>query len=47
VILKALADKLPGVEHWYLLTARESDASSFYERNGFRPAGRLAAFVRP
>lgn len=45
-LLKALADRLPSVEHWYLLTARDSDAAAFYTRNGFRPAGRMAVFVR-
>lgn len=46
-LLEALADQLGEVRHWYLLTARDSDASAFYERNGFRPAGRLGVFVRP
>ncbi|MEV0136433.1 GNAT family N-acetyltransferase [Dactylosporangium sp. NPDC050688] len=45
-LLEALADRLPGVHHWYLLTARDSDASVFYQKNGFRPAGRMAVFVR-
>jgi hypothetical protein len=43
----ALTDHLTHVRHWYLLTARDSDASAFYERNDFRPAGRLGVFVRP
>lgn len=46
-LLEALADHLGHVRHWYLLTARDSDASAFYERNGFRPAGRMGVFVRP
>lgn len=47
VLLAGLTDRLPGVEHWYLLTARESPAADFYQRHGFRPAGRLGVFVRP
>ncbi|MCD9197742.1 GNAT family N-acetyltransferase [Aeromicrobium wangtongii] len=46
-LLQALADQLGDVRHWYLLTARDGDASAFYERNGFRPAGRMGVFVRP
>lgn len=46
-LLEALTDRMPDVRHWYLLTARDSDASMFYETNGFRPAGRMAVFVRP
>ena len=46
-LLDALAEHLGDVRHWYLLTARDSDASAFYERNGFRPAGRMGVFVRP
>ncbi|WP_110239010.1 GNAT family N-acetyltransferase [Nocardioides gilvus] len=46
-LLEALAEQLGAVQHWYLLTARDSDASAFYERNGFRPAGRMGVFVRP
>ena len=46
-LLEALAERLGEVRHWYLLTARDSDASAFYERNGFRPAGRMGVFVRP
>ena len=46
-LLEALADQMPDVHHWYLLTARDSSASAFYEKNGFRPAGRIAVFVRP
>lgn len=46
-LLEALTDHLGHVRHWYLLTARDSDASAFYERNGFRPAGRMDVFVRP
>lgn len=45
-LLVALTDHLEHVRHWYLLTARDSDASAFYERNGFRP-GRKGVFVRP
>lgn len=46
-LLEALADQLGQVRHWYLLTARDSDASAFYESNGFRPAGRMGVFIRP
>ncbi len=47
LLLEALTDRHRGVRHWYLLTARESNASAFYEKNGFRPAGRMGVFVRP
>lgn len=46
-LLTGLAERLGDVRHWYLLTARDSDASGFYEKNGFRPAGRMSVFVRP
>jgi aminoglycoside 6'-N-acetyltransferase I len=46
-LLEALADRMPGVRHWYLLTAGDSDASAFYEKNGFRPARRMGVLVRP
>jgi aminoglycoside 6'-N-acetyltransferase I len=46
-LLEALSDRLRDVHHWYLMTARNSDASAFYEKNGFRPAGRMGVFVRP
>lgn len=46
-LLASLTQALAHVRHWYLLTARESAASAFYERQGFRPAGRLGVFVRP
>lgn len=46
-LLQALAERLGEVRHWYLLTARDSDASAFYQRNGFRPAGRMGVYVRP
>jgi GNAT superfamily N-acetyltransferase len=46
-LLEALADRMPGVRQWYLLTLRDSDASEFYEKNGFAPAGRMGVFVRP
>lgn len=46
-LLDALAEGLGDVRHWYLLTARDSSASAFYEKNGFRPAGRMGVFVRP
>ena len=46
LLLEALADRLEA-RHWYLLTARQSNASAFYEKNGFRPAGRMGVFVRP
>lgn len=43
---EALTNRLQ-TRHWYLLTARQSTASAFYEKNGFRPAGRMGVFVRP
>lgn len=46
-LLEALRGHLPDVRRWYLLTARDSAASTFYERNGFRPAGRVGVFVWP
>lgn len=46
-LLEALADRLDQALNWYLLTARDSDAAAFYEKNGFRPAGRMGVFVRP
>lgn len=46
-LLEALTTRLGDVQHWYLLTARDSDASAFYEKHGFRPAGRMGVFVRP
>ncbi|GIE97579.1 GNAT family N-acetyltransferase [Paractinoplanes rishiriensis] len=46
-LLDGLAARLPGVRQWYLLTARDSGAAAFYERNGFRPAQRIGVFVRP
>lgn len=46
-LLTSLTQSLAHVRHWYLLTARESAASAFYEGHGFRPAGRLGLFVRP
>lgn len=46
-LLEALTDQLHNVRHWYLLTARDSQAAAFYEKNGFRPAGRMGVFVRP
>lgn len=45
-LLNALGERLGQVSHWYLLTARDSNASAFYESNGFRPAGRMGVFVR-
>lgn len=47
LLLDALTERLQHVRGWYLLTARESSASRFYEKNGFRPAGRMGVFVRP
>ncbi|MCL3837056.1 GNAT family N-acetyltransferase [Aeromicrobium duanguangcaii] len=47
LLLEALTAQLPDVRHWYLLTARDSVASAFYEKNGFRAAGRMGVFVRP
>lgn len=46
-LLHALQQRIPEVTHWYLLTARDGDAAAFYQRNGFRPAGRIGVFVRP
>jgi aminoglycoside 6'-N-acetyltransferase I len=46
-LLEALRVRLPEVRNWYLLTARDSDASKFYEKNGFRLARRMAVFVQP
>ena len=46
-LLQGLGKLLPEVAHWYLLTAHNSDAASFYQKNGFRPAGRMGVFVRP
>jgi len=46
-LLESLAQRLGGVRQWYLLTAADSNASRFYEANGFRPAGRIGVFVRP
>lgn len=46
-LLDALAEALPSVDHWYLLTARDSAAAAFYETRGFRPARRQGVFVRP
>ena len=45
-MLDALDQRLE-VASWYLLTARESPAAAFYESHGFRPAGRMAVWVRP
>jgi GNAT superfamily N-acetyltransferase len=46
-LLAALADRMPDVTHWHLLTARDSPAAAFYVKHGFRPAGRTGVFVRP
>jgi GNAT superfamily N-acetyltransferase len=46
-LLTSLTQTLAHVRHWYLLTARDSAASAFYGKHGFRPAGRLGVFVRP
>ena len=46
-LLEALSERLRGVRHWYLMTARDSGASAFYEKHGFRPAARMGVFVRP
>lgn len=45
-MLDALDQRLE-VASWYLLTARESPAATFYESRGFRPARRNAVWVRP
>lgn len=46
-LLDALRSRIPDVRHWYLLTARDSDAARFYEKNGFRPAQRVGVLVHP
>lgn len=46
-LLHALEQRIPEVTHWYLLTARDGGAAAFYQRHRFRPAGRMAVFVRP
>lgn len=46
-LLTALAERMPEVAHWHLLTARDSPAADFYVRHGFRAAGRMGVFVRP
>ncbi|MFE5307092.1 GNAT family N-acetyltransferase [Isoptericola sp. NPDC056605] len=46
-LLAALEDRLPDVEHWYLLTMRDGPAAAFYEAHGFRPAQRIGVYVRP
>lgn len=46
-LVGALDRHLPEVDRWYLLTARDSAASTFYEGLGYRPAPRLGVFVRP
>lgn len=45
-LLMALAERLPDVEHWYLLTARDSAPAAFYEANSFRPIDTMRVFVR-
>lgn len=46
-LLEALEGRLGARRQWYLLTARDSDASAFYESRGFRPADLMGVFVRP
>lgn len=46
-LLAALRERLPDVEHWYLLTLRDGAAAAFYEAHGFRPASRVGVYVRP
>ena len=46
-LVDALTKRLGDGRHWYLLTARYSDASRFYEKNGFRLGGRMGVYVRP
>lgn len=46
-LLDALAQRVPGVGHWYLLTMRDSPAATFYEAQGFRSAQRIGVYVRP
>ncbi|MEU4620432.1 GNAT family N-acetyltransferase [Actinoplanes sp. NPDC023801] len=45
-LLEALAQQLPDIRHWYLLTARDSPAAHFYQAHGFRPAGRSTVYGR-
>lgn len=46
-LLNALHEDLAGVSAWSVLTARESAASRFYQRHGYRTAPRIGFFVRP
>lgn len=46
-LLRGLGELLPDVTLWYLLTAQSSDAANFYQKIGFKPAGRMGLFVRP
>jgi aminoglycoside 6'-N-acetyltransferase I len=45
-LLEALAQQLPDIHHWYLLTARDSPAAAFYTAHGFQPAGRSTVYGR-
>ncbi|MEU8664181.1 GNAT family N-acetyltransferase [Actinoplanes philippinensis] len=46
-LLTDLAQQLPDVTHWYLLTGRDTPAAAFYQTAGFRPARTQTVFVRP
>ncbi len=46
-LLVSLGERLPDVARWYLLTARDSGPSAFYEAHGFHPAHRMGVYVRP
>jgi ribosomal protein S18 acetylase RimI-like enzyme len=45
-LLGALAQQLPDIRHWYLLTARDSPAAAFYQAHGFHPATRSTVYGR-
>jgi aminoglycoside 6'-N-acetyltransferase I len=45
-LLDALAQQLPDIRHWYLLTARDSPAAAFYTAHGFQPANRSTVYGR-
>jgi aminoglycoside 6'-N-acetyltransferase I len=45
-LITALQARLRDVEQVYLLTARQSPASAFYERCGFRPARRQGVMLK-
>ncbi len=45
-LMNALESQLPDIHHWHLVTARNSEAATFYQKLNFRPAARMAVFVR-